>query len=1559
MGALTGNTISSSYLGLLKTSDNAILNSTLRLIEDGGGTDASIKLSTTQLGLANGTTTVPSLTFSNDSDTGLYYTTNKINATIGGTTKFELGTSSLKLSAYGSGSITGTVTQRLGVTSSGEVVEIPIGAGAVDGSGTAGKITKWTDSDTIGNSIITESSNLIQIGSISSGTLNEASGVKLAVIGDSGGTNDGLIITRDNGSQNQLDQFINIYHDGTSSFLTSGGTSTHGSFDFRSTNDKGDTSTSRLSIDASGNSTFAGNVTIDNSSPEFYLTPDSAKYSWMIAAQENVDQNFEITPSTTVGGTTFNAPALKIDGATSNATFAGFVDVYKTTDSQLQIKSLNEDATLIINSGADGVGGANREEGFIKFYQANADFWTLGKRNQGYFSLYDHTAGQYVMQFGDNGAFELTPANNIATITSNVAIKSAGANNTPADLSLWHSDVSIVSGDGIGVISAEGSDSGGSPPYQGAKILFDASANWDTGSSNYYPTNIKFFTQDNSGTDTISAGARMTIGSDGNVGIGTSPVSKLQLHATGSGSNYIRVTNDTTGATSGDGFIVGITGDENAYLCNYENTDLMISTNDDEAMRIKANGNVGIGTTSPDELLQVEGASGLDGATPPTIKINSTNAGTWTDDAIFARLAFGNEDTAGGIACSINAYVDSTTGNNAGLSFYTSASANTPVERMKINKDGQVGIGALNPTGKLEIGNAQVTTQFDRDCFLRLHPSATTNSGGFTNIFFGTSTSNNYGVAIGGQRAGTDDTPSFSIRTLNDAITGTEVLNITNAGKLKLNTYGSGTHTGTATKFLAVDSSGNVIEEATSTIDGSGTANDVVMWSDADTITDAPIAISGNNSNFAGDLTVATDKFKVNASNGLTEINANSGGRYMTLDAPTLGAYITFETGGTAYADVGSASGIEGSGTDTDTLMIKGRSGKDVALGAGGSEAVRITSAGNVGIGTDTGTAKLEISGGSLASGTVTNLGISTALTTGRTRTYDSGTLASISTRGDSSAIEIVAGSSSTYYTGFGIVARGASAASGTIIGYNSGVEKFRIDADGDFGIGTTNPTNKLTVFSSSASVALFGVTTNATAGQQNMIDLRMEASDNSMYVCGMMGSEAEGTWTSTSGTRQASLVFKTVVDGNNTEQVRIKSDGKVGIGTTSPLAKFHLSDTTGGTIYMEDSDSTATYNITSISNSGNNLTLDTRTSSGGFVSTDYQMVKTASGADHHRWFTAGSERIRLVSNGSVGIGTTSPGTINSVAFSGVGLHVKYGTLGRTITEGTSFGEFIMNHSGATADRRIKFIMSKSDNLDIGSMDDDGTRRTQMTIKNDGKVGIGTTSPDYALSVKSTSATQRISVDSRNSAGTAGVIFRKYTINGSDALSGIGEIATQSNGDMAFSTGTTSASEQIRILADGKLIIGGTVAEADGSLTIVPNTSNGACQVVYERATTLNTSTVMNFLNAGTSSGSISYNSSTTAYATSSDYRMKEDYKDFNALEIASKIKMYDFKWKDEDKRSYGVKAHELQDILPDAVTGEKDGEEMQGVDYSKLVPILLKSIQELEARVKELEKEI
>jgi hypothetical protein len=95
---------------------------------------------------------------------------------------------------------------------------------------------------------------------------------------------------------------------------------------------------------------------------------------------------------------------------------------------------------------------------------------------------------------------------------------------------------------------------------------------------------------------------------------------------------------------------------------------------------------------------------------------------------------------------------------------------------------------------------------------------------------------------------------------------------------------------------------------------------------------------------------------------------------------------------------------------------------------------------------------------------------------------------------------------------------------------------------------------------------------------------------------------------------------------------------------------------------------------------------------------------------------------------------------------------------------------------------------------------------------------------------------------------------------------------------------------------------------------------------------------------------------SAVAYNTTSDYRLKEDFKEIKGLEKLSAIKVYDFKWKDNIARMDGVIAHELQEVIPYAVTGEKDSEEMQSVDYSKLVPVLIKATQELSDKIKELE---
>lgn len=132
------------------------------------------------------------------------------------------------------------------------------------------------------------------------------------------------------------------------------------------------------------------------------------------------------------------------------------------------------------------------------------------------------------------------------------------------------------------------------------------------------------------------------------------------------------------------------------------------------------------------------------------------------------------------------------------------------------------------------------------------------------------------------------------------------------------------------------------------------------------------------------------------------------------------------------------------------------------------------------------------------------------------------------------------------------------------------------------------------------------------------------------------------------------------------------------------------------------------------------------------------------------------------------------------------------------------------------------------------------------------------------------------------------------------------------------------------------------------------------------------------YFNPNGAVGKIQTSGSATLFTTSSDYRLKEDLKSFSGLEMVSKIPVYDFKWKISDERSYGVMAHELQEVLPQAVGGDKDYEKehvvkkaeyddnhnlikdaeygkrpsYQTVDYSKIVPLLVKSIQELKAEI-------
>lgn len=125
--------------------------------------------------------------------------------------------------------------------------------------------------------------------------------------------------------------------------------------------------------------------------------------------------------------------------------------------------------------------------------------------------------------------------------------------------------------------------------------------------------------------------------------------------------------------------------------------------------------------------------------------------------------------------------------------------------------------------------------------------------------------------------------------------------------------------------------------------------------------------------------------------------------------------------------------------------------------------------------------------------------------------------------------------------------------------------------------------------------------------------------------------------------------------------------------------------------------------------------------------------------------------------------------------------------------------------------------------------------------------------------------------------------------------------------------------------------------------------------------------TRMSFINDNGSVGTIKTAASGTNYNTTSDYRLKENEVTLpDGLTKLEKLKPYRFNFKvDKDTTVDGFFAHEVQDIVPEAVSGEKDAVDgdgnidAQGIDHSKLVPLLVKAVQELSAKVKELEAKV
>jgi len=179
-----------------------------------------------------------------------------------------------------------------------------------------------------------------------------------------------------------------------------------------------------------------------------------------------------------------------------------------------------------------------------------------------------------------------------------------------------------------------------------------------------------------------------------------------------------------------------------------------------------------------------------------------------------------------------------------------------------------------------------------------------------------------------------------------------------------------------------------------------------------------------------------------------------------------------------------------------------------------------------------------------------------------------------------------------------------------------------------------------------------------------------------------------------------------------------------------------------------------------------------------------------------------------------------------------------------------------------------------------------------------------------------------------------------------------------SSGSLRFFS-TSANTERMRITSGGDLLVGKTNASAGSGGVRINNNGTYGGRIELSRENNTGTQYPVQFYDyAGSTVGSISNTTTATAYNTSSDQRLKENIVDApSASDDIDAIQVRSFDWKaDGSHQKYGMVAQELQSVAPEAVSEGETEEDMMGVDYSKLVPMLVKEIQSLRARVAQLE---
>jgi hypothetical protein len=504
-----------------------------------------------------------------------------------------------------------------------------------------------------------------------------------------------------------------------------------------------------------------------------------------------------------------------------------------------------------------------------------------------------------------------------------------------------------------------------------------------------------------------------------------------------------------------------------------------------------------------------------------------------------------------------------------------------------------------------------------------------------------------------------------------------------------------------------------------------------------------------------------------------------------------------------------------------------------------------------------------------------------------------------------------------------------------------SGSGRLFVASDGKVGIGTASPGSPLTIESN--------------AGDQVKITYPSIAS---YYLNATSGGDF-------------------AINKDGTERLRITSDGNLGLGTSTP----DLALTVNGGFNLRNSTRAGAFEISS----DGDLWMGTATTLGNIY---FETGHSTTGLP-----STGTAKMTISSTG-VGIGTTTVSDKLHIGGGNICLSYADGSTGLRNkiswrTESPYFGEVayiavdrtassfaptdIVFATGTSAGVSEKARLDSSGRLLVGTSSDqsesDATGLIQAFHSSAGKIIIGRE-------------------DSTVSTGDyIGIIDFRSTDGGSQRTA---RIAAQADGDhgandkpgrLVFSTtadGASSPTERFRINKNGILYsanhsvhlgVEGSTMSGGGRFTVHGDFYSGTAGAAFSTTNNTNGAIYIQFGNStGTKIGSITRASSTSvAYNTTSDYRLKENVLPIQAAtQLISQLRPVSYNFIGHaDEQSTGFIAHELQEVIPEAVTGEKDAAHAdgspnyQGVDLSKLVPLLTAALQEALAEIESLKARV